>query len=233
MSQHEQSRQPSGAPQSEGGRFAGQARPETSTALTALATDHDVLRSRLTEAVRHSATGALNDDTVEAVTDAVLAAFRDDLSARVGAMVRHRGGSGGVFERSPKGTPTERWGYANAVAYSGAVHEVLELLQPTYDPAPATDYPPADPLRAAKTFVDTCRPAEVVAAQSMLRMSRNLRRDVMVDRAAGSFDAARREQARTMLHALVDAHDGTTSLAGYLGNVLRVASMTGPAAPTP
>jgi hypothetical protein len=57
----------------------------------------------------------------------------ETIRAAVGPVVKHSGGSGGVYEFTPEGTPTEFWSYGNAVAYTGAVNEVLRLLDPTID----------------------------------------------------------------------------------------------------
>lgn len=59
--------------------------------------------------------------------------FADELRAAVGPAVKHKGGSGGVFEFSPNGTETEFWGYGNAVATTSAVLEVLKMLNPGHD----------------------------------------------------------------------------------------------------
>lgn len=65
--------------------------------------------------------------------------FAQELLSRVGPPVKHRG-SGAVFEFSPKGTETEFWGYENAVAYTGAVLEVLDLLGARPENLTATTY---------------------------------------------------------------------------------------------
>lgn len=57
-----------------------------------------------------------------------LRAFRAELIERLGRVVKHKGGSAGVYEFTPNGTPVEMWSYGNAVAYSGAALEVIDLL---------------------------------------------------------------------------------------------------------
>jgi hypothetical protein len=57
--------------------------------------------------------------------------FERVLTERVGPGVAHRGGSGGTYTRSPNGTLMEMWSYGNAVAYTMAVNEVLELIRET------------------------------------------------------------------------------------------------------
>ena len=74
------------------------------------------------------------------VEAAALEAFKDRLLAAVGPVVMHANGSGGVFEFSPKGTPTEFWGYENAVAVSSAVIEVLGLLGYEFPSTRGTTY---------------------------------------------------------------------------------------------
>jgi hypothetical protein len=56
--------------------------------------------------------------------------FAERLRQSVGPEVKHSGGSGGVFSFSPMGDSTEFWSYENAVAYTGAVIEVLRMIDP-------------------------------------------------------------------------------------------------------
>jgi hypothetical protein len=67
------------------------------------------------------------------MTELTQSSIIETIRAAVGPVVKHRGGSGGVYEFSPDGTPTEFWSYGNAVAYTGAVNEVLRLLDPNID----------------------------------------------------------------------------------------------------
>ena len=95
-------------------------------------------------------TGAEFDRWLERVKrEAGAAALRDfaeDLLARVGPVVLHDG-SGAVFSNAPKGTSTEFWSYGNAVAYTGAVLEVLDLLNAKPGDLTATTFHNHSPVR--------------------------------------------------------------------------------------
>lgn len=99
-----------------------------------------------------------NGATIQCITstvDAVLAAlstqpaagevewrksFAAELRAAVGAVVKPSAGAASVFEFSPKGDSMEFWSYGNATAYSGAVIEVLRMLDPDMEFERATTY---------------------------------------------------------------------------------------------
>lgn len=63
-----------------------------------------------------------------AIEAEALREVRRSLEDAVGAVVPHSGGSAGVYESAPNGDSMHLWSYGNAVAYTGAVREVLALL---------------------------------------------------------------------------------------------------------
>lgn len=67
--------------------------------------------------------------------------FIGRLKSLVGTNVKHKGGSGGVFEFSPRGTETEFWSYGNAVSYTCCVIEIIRLIEPGFDPGRANTFP--------------------------------------------------------------------------------------------
>lgn len=100
---------------------------------------------RVVEPILDAAMGDYGGGTYEdyAIADAILASdvwrnrrqgpITDVIRRAVGPVVKHAGGSGGVYEFTPNGTPTEFWSYGNAVAYTAAVNEILHLLDPSID----------------------------------------------------------------------------------------------------
>lgn len=70
---------------------------------------------------------------MDSVKHLVVVEFIHKVHTQIGAIVPHKGGAGAVYERTPNGISMRDWSYLNAVAYTGATSEIIELLNKEAD----------------------------------------------------------------------------------------------------